>query len=58
MEPAKLPKDMDAGLIATAIYNAPVQNFPNGCHVCELEIDQETGRSRSCATAWSTTSAR
>jgi carbon-monoxide dehydrogenase large subunit len=31
------------GLIATATYVAPVQNFPNGCHVCELEIDAETG---------------
>jgi len=20
-----------------------VQNFPNGCHICELEIDEETG---------------
>ncbi|HEX9557462.1 MAG TPA: xanthine dehydrogenase family protein molybdopterin-binding subunit, partial [Reyranella sp.] len=43
MEPAKLPKGMDVGLIATATYVAPVQNFPNGCHICELEIDQDTG---------------
>src|SRR5256886_12796784 len=43
MEPNKLPKGMDVGLIATATYVAPVQNFPNGCHICELEIDQETG---------------
>ena len=41
--PAKLPKGMDVGLIATATYVAPVQNFPNGCHICELEIDQDTG---------------
>src|SRR5260221_6329305 len=34
---------MDVGLNATATYAAPVQNFPNGCHVCELEIDPETG---------------
>ena len=34
---------MEPGLSATAVYNAPVANFPNGCHVCELEIDQETG---------------
>ena len=34
---------MDVGLIATATYIAPVQNFPNGCHICELEIDHETG---------------
>jgi carbon-monoxide dehydrogenase large subunit len=43
MEPTKLPKGMDVGLTATATYIAPVQNFPNGCHICELEIDQETG---------------
>src|SRR5262249_52576100 len=43
MEPTRLPKDMDVGLIATATYVAPVQNFPNGCHICELEIDEETG---------------
>jgi carbon-monoxide dehydrogenase large subunit len=43
MEPAKLPKGMDVGLIETATYVAPVQNFPNGCHICELEIDEETG---------------
>jgi len=43
MDPTKLPKGMDVGLIATATYSAPVQNFPNGCHICELEIDQDTG---------------
>jgi carbon-monoxide dehydrogenase large subunit len=41
--PARLPDGMEAGLAATAVYHAPVQNFPNGCHVCELEIDEETG---------------
>jgi carbon-monoxide dehydrogenase large subunit len=43
MEPEKLPKDMDVGLIATATFTAEVQNFPNGCHICELEIDEDTG---------------
>src|SRR5262249_7682386 len=43
MEPGKLPKGMDVGLSATATYVAPVQNFPNGCHICEVEIDPETG---------------
>jgi carbon-monoxide dehydrogenase large subunit len=42
-DPTKLPKGMDVGLIATATYVAPVQNFPNGCHICELEIDEDTG---------------
>src|SRR6478752_5983338 len=40
---ANLPNGMEAGLFATAIYNAPVNNYPNGCHICELEIDLETG---------------
>src|SRR5262249_10724043 len=42
-QPAKLPKGMEGGLTATAVYTAEVENFPNGCHVCEVEIDPETG---------------
>src|SRR6185312_12271936 len=41
--PAKIPAAMEPGLAATAVYKAGLQNFPNGCHVCELEIDQDTG---------------
>jgi carbon-monoxide dehydrogenase large subunit len=41
--PAKLPAGMEPGLAATAVYKAPVANYPNGCHICELEIDIETG---------------
>jgi carbon-monoxide dehydrogenase large subunit len=41
--PAKLPRDMEPGLVATAVYRAEVENYPNGAHVCELEIDRETG---------------
>jgi carbon-monoxide dehydrogenase large subunit len=41
--PAKIPAAMEPGLYATAVYKAQVQNFPNGCHICELEIDKETG---------------
>ena len=41
--PARLPPGMEPGLIATAVYRAEVENFPNGAHVCELEIDRETG---------------
>ncbi|HEY7297754.1 MAG TPA: xanthine dehydrogenase family protein molybdopterin-binding subunit [Xanthobacteraceae bacterium] len=43
VKPDLLPKDMEAGLIATSVYNAEIDNFPNGCHVCEVEIDEETG---------------
>ncbi len=41
--PGKLPPDMEPGLAATAVHTTPVNNFPNGCHICELEIDIETG---------------
>ncbi len=41
--PAKVPRDMEAGLAATSVYRADVENFPNGCHVCEIEIDRDTG---------------
>jgi carbon-monoxide dehydrogenase large subunit len=44
LDPAKLPKGMEPGLSATAIYAAPVNNYPNGCHICEVEIDRETGK--------------
>jgi len=41
--PGKLPSGMEPGLTAQAVYNATVQNYPNGCHVVEVEIDRETG---------------
>jgi carbon-monoxide dehydrogenase large subunit len=44
LDPAKLPKGMEPGLSATAVYSAPVNNYPNGCHICEVEIDRETGK--------------
>jgi carbon-monoxide dehydrogenase large subunit len=43
VNPAKLPKNMEAGLFATAVYKADVENFPNGVHICEVEVDPETG---------------
>jgi aerobic carbon-monoxide dehydrogenase large subunit len=42
-EPRNLPDDMEPGLIASALYTAKDQNFPNGVHICEAEIDPETG---------------
>ena len=42
-DPAKIPAGMEPGLTGSAVYTASVMNFPNGCHVCELEIDPETG---------------
>ena len=43
----------------TRSIDAKIDNFPNGSHVCELEIDPETGAvDDRCATASSTMSAR
>jgi aerobic carbon-monoxide dehydrogenase large subunit len=42
-EPQSLPDGMEPGLVASAAFAAKQQNFPNGVHICELEIDPETG---------------
>src|SRR5216683_2323622 len=42
-DPPSLPDGMEPGLVASAAYSAKQQNFPNGVHICELEIDPETG---------------
>jgi aerobic carbon-monoxide dehydrogenase large subunit len=41
--PPSLPEDIEPGLIAGATFTSKQQNFPNGVHICELEIDTETG---------------
>lgn len=46
LEPVNLPEDMEPGLSANAVYSAPVANYPNGCHICEVEIDRETGETQ------------
>jgi carbon-monoxide dehydrogenase large subunit len=38
-----LPPGMDLGLDGVGTYGAYPPNFPTGCHVCELEVDPETG---------------
>ena len=43
IDPKNLPTGMEVGLISTAIYQGKSASYPNGCHVCELEIDEETG---------------
>jgi carbon-monoxide dehydrogenase large subunit len=42
----KLPRGMEPGLYETATYRANSGNFPNGCHVCEVEIDPDTGATK------------
>ncbi len=44
LDPANLPAGMEPGMSATAVYRAPANNYPNGCHTCEVEVDQETGK--------------
>lgn len=38
-----LPDHLEGGLDQAAIYSPPAPTYPNACHVCELEIDSETG---------------
>ena len=45
-QPARLPPDIEPGLIETGTYRSQVASYPNGCHVCEVEIDRETGETR------------
>ncbi|MBI3452466.1 MAG: xanthine dehydrogenase family protein molybdopterin-binding subunit [Rhodospirillales bacterium] len=40
---AKLPKGMSPGLDETSNHIPAGSTFPNGCHICELEIDRATG---------------
>jgi|TARA_R110002126_G_scaffold86592_1_gene208988 carbon-monoxide dehydrogenase large subunit len=41
--PAGLPRSLDSDIIATEGAGA---TYPNGCHVCEVEIDKDTGVTR------------
>lgn len=43
-DPGNVPMDeMDPGIDEIAHYKPDNATFPNGCHVCELEIDRDTG---------------
>jgi len=41
-----LPEEIAGGLDLSASYTKSGSTFPNGCHICEVEIDSETGISR------------
>lgn len=41
--PARLPADMEIGLFETATWSPEAGNLPNASHVCEVEIDPDTG---------------
>ncbi len=43
--PINYPLDkLEPGLEETSYFDPPDFNFPFGCHICEVEIDPETGR--------------
>jgi carbon-monoxide dehydrogenase large subunit len=42
-QPRQMPAGMETGFSETAAFAAPAVTFPNGCQVCEVEIDPETG---------------
>jgi len=42
-QPARLPPEMEPGFYEHATFAPQRPTFPNGCHVCEVEIDPETG---------------
>jgi carbon-monoxide dehydrogenase large subunit len=48
---AQLPAELAGGLDTVATFQSPQMSFPNGCHVCEVEIDPETGVVRVVAYA-------
>jgi carbon-monoxide dehydrogenase large subunit len=41
--PAQLPPGLEPGLAESGHFTPPQPTFPNGCHLCEVEIDPETG---------------
>ena len=39
-----LAKESSKPIIASHQWSPPNFTFPNGCHICELEVDKETGK--------------
>ena len=52
-----LPEGMEPFLDETTYYDPPNCTFPFGTHICVVEVDRETGRSKYSATSRSTMSA-
>jgi carbon-monoxide dehydrogenase large subunit len=42
-QPARLPPGLEPGLYETGTFAPTQDTWPNGCHVCEVEIDPDTG---------------
>ena len=43
-DPSRCPSGFEPGLGGEAEYKAEVANYPNGCHISEVEVDTETGK--------------
>jgi len=41
-----LPANLASGLVGVGYWSAPPQNYPNGCYVVEVEVDETTGQVR------------
>src|SRR6266849_6829257 len=42
-QPNRLPPGVEPGLYETGTFSPKQATWPNGCHVCEVEIDPDTG---------------
>jgi carbon-monoxide dehydrogenase large subunit len=42
--PGRIPPGLEPGLFETGVWEPKAQNFPCGTHVCEIEIDPDTGK--------------
>ncbi|MEM8648293.1 MAG: molybdopterin cofactor-binding domain-containing protein, partial [Pseudomonadota bacterium] len=42
-DPAQLPEDMEPGLEAEGVGLPVPSTYPNGFHICEVEVDPDTG---------------
>src|SRR5262245_1533239 len=42
-QPSQIPKGLEPGLYETGTFVPSNDTWPNGCHVCEVEIDPDTG---------------
>ena len=47
--PHKYPAGLEPGLEENAFYDPKNFTFPAGCHVCEVEIDPDTGQTQVVA---------
>ncbi|SMF17259.1 carbon-monoxide dehydrogenase large subunit [Tistlia consotensis] len=45
------PDEIEPGLEETSYFDPPDFTFPYGCHLCEVEVDPETGRTEVLALA-------